>query len=327
MPLAFVCEKEHARLPDAWERNSFSGSLGTCAACGAAVSLQEVGSDVDPRLIIPPPDYEILSHIDGQTMADVLKARHRTSGNLVALKISSSAPDATTDDRLRVRREAQNLRDLDHPHIVRLLEAGEVGKRTFFTMEWLSGGELADRLCGGPLPPREAVLVMAKLSDAIHHSHLRRIVHRDLRPSNVVFSDLSEPKLVDFGLSKRLDRPGGRTRNGAMSGDPRYMAPEQAGRNAQVIGPAVDIHALGAILYHILSGRLPFQEICLNERLRRSHIHVPPLTDIQPSLPSALDDICLRCLHREPKRRYTTAAELADDLRRVLDRELRRGTD
>ena len=92
------------------------------------------------------------------------------------------------------------------------------------------------------------------------------MVHRDLRPSNVVFSDLGEPKLVDFGLSKRLDSPGARTRNGAMSGDPRYMAPEQAGRNAQVIGPAVDIHALGAILYQTLSGRLPFQGICLEEK-------------------------------------------------------------
>jgi eukaryotic-like serine/threonine-protein kinase len=284
MPLAFVCENDHARVPDAWERNSFSGSLEQCVACGAAVSLQEVGSDIDPKLIIPPPDYEILSRIDGATMADVLKARHRTSNRLVALKISSSAPDAHTGDRLRVRREAQNLIDLDHPHIVHILEAGEVGNRTFFTMEWLSGGELADRLCGGPLPPREAVRLMANLSDAIHHAHQRRMVHRDLRPSNVVFSDLGEPKLVDFGLSERLDRPGGRTLNGAMSGDPRYMAPEQAGGNAQVIGPAVDIYALGAILYHILSGRLSFQRICLDERLRRSHVPVPPLTAIQPSV-------------------------------------------
>jgi serine/threonine protein kinase len=127
----------------------------------------------------------------------VYKARHRSSGTLVALKISY----APKGDRVLIRREAQILGKLDHPHIVRILESGEAGDRTFFSMDWLSGGDLADRLCDGPLPPPEAMLLVAKLSDAFHVAHLRRIVYTDTRPTNVVFSDRGEPTLVDFGLA------------------------------------------------------------------------------------------------------------------------------
>ena len=157
----------------------------------------------------------------------------------------------------------------------------------------------------------------AKLADAAHHAHGRRVIHRDIRPSNVVFNGLGEPVLVDFGIAKRLDRPYGRTRNGAMVGDPRYMAPEQWFDGARRVGPAVDVHGIGAVLYHALTGRLPFQDACFLDRMRVAGNSVPPPTAIRPSLPTALDRICLRCLGREPEGRYATAAELADELRGV----------
>jgi serine/threonine-protein kinase len=317
MAMFFVCEKGHARLPDAWERTSPFASLDPCVACGAAVTLQEIRPEIDCKSVKAPPGYEIICPLSGANMSDVYKVRHLTSNSLVALKISRSDRDAEPGDRARIRREAQTLSELSHPHIVRWLETGNEKGRTYFSMEWLPGGDLAFRLCDGPLRPRTALELVVKLSDAIHYAHRNRIVHRDMRPCNTLFSDRGEPKLVDFGLAKRLRCPGGRTRNGAMTGDPRNMAPEQASGNAQVIGPAVDIHALGAILYQTLTGRLPFQGICFHERLRLSCLPIP-LTTLKPSLPGALDDICLRCRRQEPEQRYTTASELADDLRRVL---------
>jgi serine/threonine-protein kinase len=232
------------------------------------------------------------------------------------LKLSTSGQDG---GRGRIRREARTLGGLDHPNIVRLLDVGEAGHLAFFSMEWLPGGTLADRLCGGPLAPSEAVHMAAKLADAAHHAHRRRVIHRDIRPSNIVFDGRGEPVLVDFGIAKRLDRPHGTTRNGAMVGDPRYMAPEQGFDGVQRVSPAVDIHGIGAVLYHAATGRLPFQEMCLLERLRVADVPVPFPTAIRPSLPTSLDRICLRCLGREPESRYATAAELADELQGVLD--------
>jgi serine/threonine protein kinase len=248
-------------------------------------------------------------------MAEVYRARHHRSGRLVALKLSTSGQDG---GRGRILREARALSGLDHPNIVRLLEAGEAGDLGFFSMEWLPEGTLTDRLCGGPLAPCEAVRMAAKLADAAHHAHGRRVIHRDIRPSNVVFNGPGEPVLVDFGIAKRLDRPYGRTRNGAMVGDARYMAPEQGFDGAQRVGPAVDVHGIGAVLYHALTGRLPFQDTCFLERLRGADPPIQPPTAIRPSLPPDLDRICLRCLGREPAGRYATAAELADELRGVL---------
>jgi serine/threonine-protein kinase len=258
-------------------------------------------------------------------MAGVYRARYLRSGRLVALKCSASGPDAPPGDRGRIRREARAIGGLDHPNIVRLLDVGESGYLAFFSMEWLPGGTLADRLCGGPLAPGEAVRMAAKLADAAHHAHGRRVIHRDIRPSNIVFDGRGEPVLVDFGIAKRLDRPHGTTRNGAMVGDPRYMAPEQWFDGAQRVGPAVDVHGIGAVLYQALSGRLPFQEMCFLERLRVADTPVPPPTAIRPSLPAAVDRICLRCLSREPAGRYATATELADELRGVYGSRRKRG--
>jgi serine/threonine-protein kinase len=309
-----VCDEGHSLLADPWERGRPTEILGPCCVCGAVARLQEHGGQERPTPPTSPPGYDILGPLQGGVMAGVYRARHRRSGRLVALKLSTSGQDG---GRGRIRREAQTLGGLDHPNVVRLLDVGEAGHLAFFSMEWLPGGTLSDRLCGGPLAPSEAVRMAAKLADAAHHAHGRRVIHRDIRPSNIVFTVRGEPVLVDFGIAKRLGRPHGTIRDGAMVGDPRYMAPEQSFDGAQRVGPAVDVHGIGAVLYHALTGCLPFQEVCFLERLRVADAPVPPPTAIWPSLPTALDRICLRCLHREPEGRYATAAELADDLRGV----------
>ena len=314
MPLMVVCDKGHALLADPWERGKPPDIVGPCCACGAVARLQEFGDLERPVPHTWPPGYDIFAPLHGGVMARVYRARHRRSGRPVALKMSTSDPDG---GRGRIRREAEMLGGLDHPNIVRLLDVGDVGDLTYFSMEWHAGGTLTDRLCDGPLPPKEAVRMAAKLAEAAHHAHGCRVIHQDIRPSNVVFTGRGEPVLVDFGIAKRLDRRYGTTRNGAMVGDARYMAPEQCSDGARRVGPAVDVHGIGAVLYHAVTGRLPFQDTCLLERLRVAETSVPPPTAIRPSLPIALDRICLRCLGREPAGRYATAAGLADELRGV----------
>jgi serine/threonine-protein kinase len=321
MPALVICAKGHARLQDSWELCAPADRPQPCVACGAATRLEEFPAPNGPSQGMRLAGYEVLGRLHGGVMAEVYKARRRGSQRLVALKVNSSGPDASPDDRARIRREARTLSELSHPYIVGLVEAGEASGRSFLATEWLRGGTLADRLCGGPLQPADAVGLLVKLCGAVSHIHSRRFVHRDLRPSNIVFTTRGEPVLVDFGIAKRLDRPGGRTRNGAMTGDPRCMAPEQAGEPDRRIGPAADIHALGAILYQILAGQLPYQGVCLFERLRRARNPIASVTDLRPSLPVALDGICRKCLHREPRQRYATAAALADELRRVLERQ------
>lgn len=320
MPLRVVCDEEHSLLADPWVRGEPGDVVGPCCVCGAVARLREepaLGRGV-PRLEIP--GYDVLGPLHGGVMAGVYKARHVQGGRPVVVKVNHPNPDEPAADRGLILREARTLGVLDHPNVVRLLEAGEAGGLAYFSTEWHPGGTLAERVSEGPLPPIEAVLMAAKLADAAHHAHGRRVVHRDIRPSNVVFDKLDEPVLVDFGIAKRLDRPHGTTRNGAMSGDPRYMAPEQWSDGPRRVGPAVDVHGIGAVLYQALTGRLPFEAACLLERLGQDHVLVPPPTALRPSLPPALDRICLRSLSPVSGERYATAGELADELRGVLVR-------
>ncbi len=319
MPLAFVCANDHAWLAEPWELGCAGCFPDSCIACGAAVRLEEQEETDGLRATVFPDGYKILASLQGSTMAELYKARERRSGRLAALKLSLGDPEVTAYSRAAARREARMLALLDHPHIVRIIETGTVGGRAFIAMEWLGGGTLADRFCGGPMPPKRAARLFAKLSEAIHHCHCKGVLHVDVRPTNIVFNHRGEPKLVDFGLAKRLDRPGGRARGKATGGDPRYMPPEQAPDVWRGIGPAADIHGLGALLYQALCGRLPFHGVCLDERVRRGRVEVPPAAEFQPSVPEALDRICRRCLEPEPERRYGTAAELAMELRRVSE--------
>jgi serine/threonine-protein kinase len=261
------------------------------------------------------PGYVIVCPLAWARGAGVYKARQLENRKLVALKVSRVGPDAA-EEHVNVKREAGILRKLGHAAIVAFLAAGESGGRAFFSMEWLAGPQLGERLCAGPLPPREAVRMAARLSDAIHYMHARRWIYGEFRPSNIVFSGRGAPKLVDFESVTRRDRRGWAP---TMGGDPRYVAPEQwLGKDPKVC-PAADIFGLGAILFHSLTGKLPFDGICSDERLRRfSTLPVPSLMALQPALPAALDAICRKCMLPRPEDRYATASELAVALRRVL---------
>jgi serine/threonine-protein kinase len=311
-----LCENEHARLPDAWELSTAANEVGSCFACGAAARLEPIPAEEQREVLSgnAVPGHHILRPLAWARGAGVYQARQAKTRRLVALKVSRLGPDAA-QERASVRREAAILRKLHHPGIVAFLEAGETNGRAFFSMEWLAGPQLGERLRDGPLAPRDAIRMVVRLSDAIHHIHCRGFIYGELRPSNIVFSGRDVAKLVDFEFAMRRDRRGRAAPNG---GDPRYVAPEQWLGDNQKVGPAADVFGLGAILFHALTGELPFAGICSDERIRRaSTLPVPSVATRCPSLPPALDAICRKCLDPQPENRYAQACELAADLRRI----------
>jgi serine/threonine protein kinase/WD40 repeat protein len=284
------------------------------------------------------PGYEIRGELGRGAMGVVYRARQASLNRLVALKMVLAGPHAPPAERARLRAEAEAMARLQHPHIVQVYEVGESGGLPFLAMELADGG-LADQLAGTPQPARPAAELMELVARAVHHAHQRGIVHRDLKPANVLLvrSDRPqavelgrspaeagryEPKVTDFGLAKRLEGEAGQTQSGAILGTPNYMAPEQAAGKAREAGPAADVYALGAILYELLTGRPPFRGVTVPDTLEqvRSQDPVPP-GRLQPKLPRDLQTICLKCLHKEPGKRYASAQALAEDLRRFLNEE------
>jgi WD40 repeat protein len=269
------------------------------------------------------PGYELLEVLGEGGMGVVFKARHRALNRVVALKM---VVHAAGDGRFRI--EAEAAARLLHPHVVQIFEVGEVNGRPFLALEYCPGGSLADRLNGTPLPPTAAAGLVKTLAGAVHAAHLAGVVHRDLKPANVLLvegPDVPLPqctaKISDFGLAKMLGQAG-HTESGAVLGTPSYMAPEQAGGKNKEIGPAADVWALGAILYELLTGRPPFKAASALDTLLQVAADDPvPPTRLQPKVPRDLETICLKCLHKEPPRRYASALELADDLGRFLGGE------
>jgi hypothetical protein len=255
----------------------------------------------------------------------VYKARQVKLNRPVALKMILGGALAGPEDLSRFRREAEAVARLQHPNIVQIHEVGEWRRSEgdpalpFCCLEFCSGGRLADKLAGTPLAPREAATLAEVLARAVQAAHEAGIVHRDLNPANVLLTDEGTPKITDFGLAKRLDEVG-QTQSGAIMGTPAYLAPEQALGRSKEIGPAADVYALGAILYEMLTGRTPFTGGDTLELLQQA-VHdepVPPRL-LRPSCPRDLETICLKCLEKEPPRRYAGANALADDLRNFLD--------
>ena len=224
---------------------------------------------------------------------------------------------------------------LHHPNIVQIYEIGERDGQPYLALEFIEGGSLDGLLSGTPAPPQAAAHVVELLARAIHFAHDRKIIHRDLKPANILLvgaTDITsriandlwptnvQPKIADFGLAKRLDLDSGQTRSGSILGTPSYMAPEQAsGDGAAAIGPATDVYALGAILYEMLTGRPPFRGVSALETVRQVLQDEPvPPRRLQPNVPLDAETICLKCLAKEPAKRYASAEALADDLARFL---------
>ncbi len=274
---------------------------------------------VDGRAV---PGYEILGELGRGGMGVVYKARHLRLDRVVALKMILSGAHAGALELGRFRTEAEAVARLTHPGIVAIYEVGEHEGRPWFALEFVDGGSLSARCTGTPLPPAEAAVLVEKLADAMSHAHTRGVVHRDLKPANVLLTRAGEPKVTDFGLARELGASDGLTASGAIMGTPSYMAPEQAGGNSKAIGPAADVYALGAVLYELLTGRPPFRAASLMDTLMQvvSDDPVPP-SRLQSRLPRDLETVCLKCLSKDPGRRYATADELADDLRRFRNGE------
>jgi hypothetical protein len=219
----------------------------------------------------------------------------------------------------RFRAEAEAAAQLQHPNFVQVFEVGQVNGRPFFSMEYVDGGSLAQLIAREPLPPRRAAELVATLAAAVHAAHERGIVHRDLKPSNVMMTGGGTPKIADFGLAKRLGTDSGHTQTGEILGTPSYMAPEQA-EGKKEIGPSTDVYALGAMLYELLTNKPPFEGISGLDWLRVVTTQDPVAPSrLAPAVPRDLEAICLKCLEKSPARRYASARELAEDLRRFLD--------
>jgi serine/threonine-protein kinase len=267
------------------------------------------------------PGYELLKVLGRGGMGVVYLARQAGFDRLVALKMLLAGAHADAEQMDRFRREAEAVGRLRRPGIVEVFAFGESGGCPYFSLEYLEGGSLADRLRAGPLPPREAAELVAALAEAVQYAHEQGVVHRDLKPANVLFTADGAPKIADFGLAKTLDGDT-LTRTGAVLGTPGYMAPEQAGGRSQEIGPATDVHALGAILYECLTGRPPFQATTPMLTLVQVMNDVPMKpSQLQPGTPRDLEAICMKCLEKQPGRRYPSARALAEDLRRFLSGE------
>jgi WD40 repeat protein len=279
-------------------------------------------------------------------MGVVYKARQTALKRLVALKMILAGGHAGQKELARFRTEAEAVARLQHPNIVQIHEIGEHDGLPFFSLEYCAGGSLAKLLAGTPFSPGEAAHLVETLARAMDHAHKHQIVHRDLKPANVLLVPGQEqkaagrdpenddslsgerspltaftPKITDFGLAKKLD-DAGQTATGAVMGTPSYMAPEQANGETKEVGPLADVYALGAILYECLTGRPPFKAARSLDTIIQVIASEPvPPTQLQPKTPSDLETICLKCLRKEPEKRYAGAGELAEDLRRFLTNE------
>jgi len=268
------------------------------------------------------PGYEILTELGRGGMGVVYKARHLDLKRLVALKMIVGAEYASGDQIERFQREAEAVARLQHPNIVQIYEVGQREGRPYFSLEFVDGGSLADNLQGTPLPPAEAAHVVETLARAVHAAHQRGIVHRDLKPGNVLLTSDGTPKIADFGLAKQTDGNSSRTQEGTVVGTPSYMAPEQASGETSAVGPAADTYALGAILYETLTGRPPFRGVTPLDTIMQVVSQEPAAPrEVQPHVPRDLETICLKCLHKDPARRYASALDLAEDLRRFQSDE------
>ncbi|MEX2561182.1 MAG: serine/threonine-protein kinase, partial [Pirellulales bacterium] len=264
-------------------------------------------------------DYELLFEIARGGMGVVYKARQLKLNRDVAVKMILAGQLASADDVSRFHVEAEAAAHLDHPGIVPVYEVGEHEGCHFFSMGFVEGTSLAAQLAQGPLEPSATAELMVDVCDAIQYAHEQGVIHRDLKPQNILLDKQGRPRVTDFGLAKRVAKDSGLTSDGAVLGTPNYMPPEQAAGHTDKIGPAADVYSLGAVLYTALTGRPPFQAATPVATVMQV-IHREPAAPRQLNavIPRDLETIALKCLEKDPARRYATAGELGNELRRFL---------
>jgi tetratricopeptide (TPR) repeat protein len=264
-------------------------------------------------------DYELLEKVGRGGMGVVYRARQKSLGRYVALKLCRAGVSDASAGLTRFHHEAAMIAQLDHPHVVPIHEVGEFQGVVFFSMKWLEGGSLDARLERCRADPRASATLLVAAGRAVHHAHQRGILHRDLKPSNILLDHAGNPHVTDFGLAKWGEAEVNLTQSGTLVGTPAYMAPEQAAGENKAITTATDVYGLGAVLYALLTGRAPFVGRTVFETLQMvkdGEVERPVRSN--PRVPRDLETICLKCLRRTPAERYESAAALADDLERWL---------
>jgi WD40 repeat protein len=318
MEAARYCQRCQARLPG----DVLSGH---CPAC-----LLEFTQALAPdeMLRMPPPSlrlfggYELLAEIARGGMGVVYRARQISLNRTVALKMILGGEFARPEFVKRFRHEAEAAARLQHPNIVAIHEIGEHEGQAYYTMDYVDGPNLAQRTQDGSMLTDEAASYLERIAEAVHFAHQQGIVHRDLKPSNILMDPFDQPRVSDFGLARDLGNEADLTLTGQALGSPGFVSPEQASGQREAVGISSDVYSLGAILYFLLTGRAPFQAETLPGVLLQVQ-QTEPVSPrrLNPSVPRDLETICLKCLEKESKRRYTNAQELAFELRRFLRRE------
>ena len=302
-----------------------------CPACLLKTGLEPIADETETleaglaAINLPDADwrlgnYQILEEIGRGGMGAIYRARQRHSRRIVALKRLLIYNADCPETLVRFRREVEAAASLDHPNILPIYEVGESEGVPFFSMKFAVGGSVRNAEEIFSNDPRKAVTMLAKVARAVAYAHSQGILHRDLKPGNILLDGKAEPLVSDFGLAKWLDATKDLTRTLSVFGTPGYIAPEQAHSAAAALTPAADVYSLGAILFELLAGKLPFVgEHALSVIQQAAATAAPKLRSFNKSLDRDLETICARCLEREPAARYQTAGELADDLERWRD--------
>src|SRR5438034_10199501 len=295
---------------------------GECLACLLRTGLDEsvVEIKLDTSFVFG--DYELLEEIGRGGQAVVYRARQKSLNRIVALKVIGFGHWETTPHLKRFRHEAEAAASLEHPQIVPIYEIGESDGSCYFSMKFVEGGQLAEVLKRESMSTRRAAELLAKIARTVHFAHQHGILHRDIKPGNILLDRQGEPHLTDFGLARLLEQESTITHSSDVLGTPSFMSPEQAAGRAKELTPAADVYSLGAVFYHMLTGEPPFVGNTTYETIRMVlDIEPRPPRLLNPKIGRDLSTICLKCLEKDPQRRYPAAAGLAEDLEHWLKHE------